>query len=229
MGINFNSLAGLARIFTKSVPNAGKLIGTSASGIKVYEATAQNGSRVLTSYKNGSLFKEVTREADQFSRDGSHSFNTIVKDYNKGEYITKTKHLNKAGKTTCVCSGTKKWDGIADATEMGQKPFIKTMSQCFKNGKMWAESRLKDKQFVEKIHEDARTTTIKSGAITLNNGQVHKHHYQVNEYTNVHGQKSRYIKPRATSGLEVTDKGVTFLPSFYWQNYSGGPAYFKKH
>ena len=52
---------GILKMGTHAVTGAGKLIGTSKNGIKVYEQLLGNGTRKLTSFtKDGSLFKEIT-------------------------------------------------------------------------------------------------------------------------------------------------------------------------
>lgn len=53
--------ARLFGIFGHSV-SKGKLIGTSKSGIKVFQKVAEDGTKVTSSYKNGKLYKTITQK-----------------------------------------------------------------------------------------------------------------------------------------------------------------------
>lgn len=231
MGFSVTGITKLFYAFGQLKPNAGKLIGTSKSGINVYESISQNGSKVLTSYKNGGVFKEVTKEATQVSKDGSSYFNTLIKDYFKNEYTTMTKHFNKHGKTTCIASTSRDWNGVEDVGTLGHKVLSRGASQYFEAGKLKGKSYFNGNKSTEAIYTDWRTQIFKKGTTTIPNGQIHKNYNYEKNIVNspINNEQYTRFKPLGTAGIEVTDKGVNFLPSFLEKNFSKGPEYFRTH
>lgn len=85
---------GILKLGNQAVTGAGKLIGTSKNGIKVYEQLLGNGTRKLTSFtKDGSLFKEITTSSGQKYVYG----NPIVRETSVINHITGQKtQINQA-------------------------------------------------------------------------------------------------------------------------------------
>ena len=201
----------------------------SKSGIEVYERTAKNGERVLTSYKDGAIFKQITKEATQLKQDGSSSFNTLVKNYGKDEFTSITKHTNQASQTSSIHSRTKAWDGKTDVNTMQHELLKSYHSQTFKDGKLFGQSFEKNGRHTDMIYDKHYTTTHKHGTMTFPNGQVHDYRYEKFEVKPSAENKTEvktYFKRFGIQGIEVTDKGAT--PIGLW-NYSSGPEYFKTH
>jgi len=228
MGININGLVKVFKSITKSAPKVGELIGTSKSGIKVYEKIGKDGARTLTSFKNGSIFKEITKEANVAQKNGNYYFNTLIKNAAEGEYTTITKHINEAGKTTGICSTSRAWNGAEDVNALGGRVLTRYNNQYFKNGKLTGLSKMEKGRYTEMVQDKHSTTVYKRGTITFPNDQVHNYSYE--KYTAnsaYHKGKHTWFKPYGSSGLEVTDKGVNTLP--LWGYNSNATTYFKTH
>jgi len=228
MGSSIGRLIKFAQTTIKATPNVGELLGTSKSGIEVYQKVAKDGAQVLTSYKNGTLIKEITKEAQEVSNEGSSHFNTIIKNYGKDEYTAITTHADKKGTITSVHSSTKAWNGKDDVNSLSNKPFKRYIAQFVKDKKLTGYYKLENGRYTDVVYSDYYTTTRKHGSMTFPNGQVHDYRYEKFEpkpATNGKGPLA-FFKRFGSQGIEVTDKGVK--PLSLW-NFSNGPEYFKTH
>ena len=107
---------------------SGAIVGTSKSGINGYQQKTSDGIRVLTSFKDGKIQKEIV----QMPKNTSSISDTYVRNFKTNEETTITKYFDDAtGKVRSLFSDTKSLKGSTK-----NNPILRYVEQIFEDGKL---------------------------------------------------------------------------------------------